>query len=98
MIELCQCTSGFKGSEGIADLDAIILVMDFYRARNAGGFANLALPRNFYYGLSRYIKNQDFEKASSISDSDTRLEKALIIISNTVLASSEDKALISLSL
>lgn len=98
MIELCQCTSGFKGSEGIADLDAIILVMDFYRARNAGGFANLALPRNFYYGLSRYIKNQDFEKASSISGSDTRLEKALTLISNTVLASSEDKALISLSL
>ncbi|GEA03881.1 hypothetical protein KUL17_27780 [Alteromonas sp. KUL17] len=94
IVDLCHCASSFKSMENSSELNATNLVIDFYRARNAGSFARLALPRNFYDQLSLCLKSQ---APQTLDDSDA-LKRALVLITNAILSSREDKAAISLVL
>jgi hypothetical protein len=98
IIDLCHCASSFKSMENSSELNATNLVIDFYRARNAGSFARLALPRNFYDQLSLCLKSQAPQNTSQSLDDSDALKKALVLITNTILSSREDKAAVSLVL
>jgi 3',5'-cyclic AMP phosphodiesterase CpdA len=98
IIDLCHCAPSFKSMENSSELNATNLVIDFYRARNAGSFARLALPHNFYDELSLCLKNQVLQNTSKTLDDSNDLRKALVLISSTVLASRQDKASVSLVL
>ncbi|MDG6099926.1 metallophosphoesterase [Alteromonas sp. ZYF713] len=98
IVELIQCTSSLDSPENSGELNAKNLVIDFYRARSAGSFARLALTHNFYDELARCLSRQDNDKRSPITDSGTPLKEALILITNTVLASRQDAGIIDLPL
>ncbi|MGY0314128.1 metallophosphoesterase family protein (plasmid) [Alteromonas macleodii] len=98
IVDLCHCASSFKSTDYSSEFNATTLIIDLYRARNAGGFARLALPRNFYDQLSLCLKSQAPQNTSQSLDDSDALKKALVLITNAILSSREDMAAISLVL
>ena len=82
--------------------DAITLVYDFYRARNAGSFANLNGRRAFYRALDRVFRNRrpSLSIASQAANARTteQLEAVISMIIETVERASKDTAIQTLNL
>jgi len=98
IVDPCHCAPSVKSMENSSELNATNLVIDFYRARNAGSFARLALPLNFYDQLSLCLKNQSPQNTSQTLDDSDALKKALVLVTNAILSSREDKVVIKFSL
>lgn len=82
--------------------DAITLVYDFYRARNAGSFANLNGRRAFYRALDRVFRNRrpSLSIASQAANAKPteQLEAVISMIIETVERASKDTAIQTLNL
>ncbi|WP_081926519.1 MULTISPECIES: metallophosphoesterase family protein [unclassified Alteromonas] len=98
LVEMTPCFFNYKGKQEFEGFNAMTLIFDFYRSRNAGGLAELDVKYDFYNELAHAFDENRCEGGLPEDKWIRELKQALSMITGSILASQQDQAGIELSL
>lgn len=98
ILALNQCEFNYPNKSTVGQLNADTFIYDFYRARNAGSFADFGNRYGLYQTIAQQADLGGCMSPTSSIAKNKALKQALVLIANMAISSKKDKAVINLML